>query len=118
MSGSPNSCLVKIGKQKFRTLVNTGAKCSLMHRGVYDQLKNKPRLVNTKVCLLSANGSELKCDGSISIQVCIGSTDMSQEFYVIRESNRNMILELDWMKSTNVRISMDLKCIRIKGKII
>ena len=41
---------------------------------------------------------------------------MSQEFYVIRELNRNMILGLDWMNSNNVRIYMDLKCIRIKGK--
>ena len=40
VSGSPNSCLVKIGKEKFRTLVDTGAECSLMHRCVYDQLKN------------------------------------------------------------------------------
>ena len=80
------------------------------------QLKNKPRLVNKKVCLQSANGSELKCDGSISVQVCIGSTKMSQEFYVIRELNRNMILGLDWMKSNNVRIYMDSKCIRINRK--
>ena len=58
-SGSPNSCLVKIGKQRFRTLVYTGAECSLMHRRVYDQLRNKPRLVNKKVCLQSANDSEL-----------------------------------------------------------
>ena len=28
VSGSPISCLVKIGKQKFRTLVDTGAECS------------------------------------------------------------------------------------------
>ena len=46
VSGSPKACLVKIGKQKFRTLVDTEAECSLMHRRVYDQLKNKPRLVN------------------------------------------------------------------------
>ena len=84
-----------------------------MHRRAYDQLKNKPRLVNKKVCLQSANGSEVKCDGSISVQVCIGNTEMSQEFYVISELNRNMILGLDWMKTNNVRIHMDLKWIRI-----
>ena len=70
-----------------------------MHRRVYDQLKNKPRLVNKKVCLQSANGSELKCDGSISVQVSIDSTEMSQELYVIRELNRNMILGKDWINS-------------------
>ena len=33
VSGSPNSCLVKIGKQRYRTLVGTEIECSLMqHR--------------------------------------------------------------------------------------
>ena len=64
----------------------------------------------------SANGSELKCDGYISVQVCIGSTEITQDFYVIRELNRNMIFGLDWMKQNNVRIFMDLKCIRINRK--
>ena len=113
ISGSPNSWLVKIGKQTFRTLIDTVAECLLMHRRAYDQLKNKPRLVNKKVCLQSANGSEVKCDGSISVQVCISNTKMSQEFYVISELNRNMILGLDWMKTNNVRIHMDIKWIRI-----
>ena len=116
VSGSPNSCLVKIGKQRYRTLVDTGAECSLMHRRIYDQLKNKPRLINKKVCLQSANGTELKCDGCITVQICIGGTEMSQDFYVIRDLNRNLILGLDWLKQNNVRIYFDLKCLRINGK--
>ena len=87
-----------------------------MHRRIYDQLKNKPRLINKKVCLQSANGSELICDGCITVQVCIGGTEMSQDFYVIRELNRNLILGLDWLKQNNVRIYFDLKCLRINGK--
>ena len=116
VSGSPNSCLVKIGRQRFRTLVDTGAECSLMHRRIYDQLKNKPRLTNKKVCLQSANGTELKCDGSITLQICIGGAEMSQDFYVIQDLNRNLILGLDWLKQNNVRIYFDLKCLRINGK--
>ena len=42
--------------------MDTGAECSLMHHRIYDQLKDKPKLVNKRVCLKSANGSELKCD--------------------------------------------------------
>ena len=116
ISGSPNSCLVKIGKQRYRTLVDTGAECSLMHRRIYDQLKNKPSLINKKVCLQTANGTELKCDGCITVQICIGGTEMSQDFYVIRDLNRNLILGLDWLKQNNVRIYFDLKCLRINGK--
>ena len=87
-----------------------------MHRRIYDQLKNKPRLINKKVCLQSANGTELKCDGCITVQICIGGTEMSQDFYVIRDLNRNLILGLDWLKQNNVRIYFDLKCLRINGK--
>ena len=78
VSGSPNSCLLKIGKQRYRTLVDTGAECSLMHRRIYDQLKNRPKLVNRKVCLQSANGTELRCDGCVIVQISIGGTEMSQ----------------------------------------
>ena len=87
-----------------------------MHRRVYDQLKNKPKLQNKKVCLQSANGTELQCDGCITVQFCIGGTDMSQDFYVIIDLNRNLILGLDWLKQNNVRIYFDLKCLRINGK--
>ena len=41
---------------------------------------------------------------------------MSQDFFVIRDLNRNMILGLDWLKKHNVRIYFDLKCLRINGK--
>ena len=116
VSDSPNSCLVKVGKQRIRTLVDTGAECSLMHRRIYDQLKDRPKLLNKKVCLQSANGTELKCDGCVNVQICIGGTEMSQDFYVIRDLNRNMILGLDWLKTHNVRIYFDLKCLRINGK--
>ena len=57
VSGSLNSCLVKIEKQRIRTLVDEGAECSLMHRHIYDQLKDRPKFLNKKVCLQSANGT-------------------------------------------------------------
>ena len=62
VSGSPHSCLVKVEKQRIRTLVDTGAECLLMHGRIYDQLKDRPKLLNKKVCLQAANGTELKCD--------------------------------------------------------
>ena len=41
---------------------------------------------------------------------------MSQDLYVIRNSNRNLILGLDWLNQNNVRIYFDFKCLRINGK--
>ena len=31
---SPNSCLVKIGKERFRTTVDTGAECPLLYHRI------------------------------------------------------------------------------------
>ena len=99
--------------------MDTKAECSLMHRRVYDQLKDRPKLENKEVCLQSACGSELKCDGSITVQVCVGGTEMSQDFYVMRDLNRNLILGLDWMKKqNNVKIYMDRKCTRKMGNMM
>ena len=118
ISGNPNSCIVFIGKQKFRCLVDTGAECSLMHRRVYDNLKNKPKLLKKNINLQSANGTQLKVDGCVNVQFRIGGTDLSQDFYVIRDLNRNLILGLDWLKQNNVRIYFDLRSLRINGKNI
>lgn len=67
LAGSPNSCLVKIGKQHFRSLVDSGAEESLMHRRVYQNLKEKPKLQRKKVYLQSVNGESLIVDGYINI---------------------------------------------------
>ena len=75
--------------------MDIGAECSLLHRRVNVQLKDRPNLVSEIVCLQSTSGPELKCDGSITVQVCVGGTEMSQDFYVIRSLNRNLILGLD-----------------------
>lgn len=51
VTGSSNSCLLKIGKQRFRSLVDSCAEVSLLHKRVYDSLKFKPKLIKRKVNL-------------------------------------------------------------------
>ena len=65
--------------------------------------------INKKVCLQSANDTELKGDGCITVQICIGGTEMSQDFNVIKDFNRHLKLGLDWLKQNTVRIYFDLK---------
>lgn len=92
LAGSPNSCIVKIGKHKFRSLVDTGAEVSLMHRRIYDQLKVKPRLQNKKINLQGVNGELLNVDGCIDLTFSIGGIELQHAFYVVRDMNRNLIL--------------------------
>ena len=66
-----------------------------MHRRVFDSLKNKPKLLKKTADLPSTNGTSLKVDGCVNVKFRIGGTDVSQDFYVVRDLNRNMILGLD-----------------------
>ena len=53
LTGSPNSCLIQIGKNKYRSLVDSGAEVSLIHRRVYQALKKKPTMVKKNARLQS-----------------------------------------------------------------
>lgn len=116
LNKNPNSCIIHIGKNRYRALVDTGAEVSLMHRRVYDSLKIKPKLQRSDVKLQSAGGNPLKLDGSINIDFKIGGTEVSQMFYIVRDLNRNVILGVDWLTKHGVRIYFDLGCLRIGEK--
>ena len=68
LTGSPNSCIIKIGKNKFRSLVDTGAEVYLMHRRIYNSLK----VIN----LSSVSGDALKIYGCTNLTFSIGGTEM------------------------------------------
>lgn len=42
ISGDPNACIIKLRKQRIRSLVDFGAELSLIHRSVFQGLKIKP----------------------------------------------------------------------------
>lgn len=73
-----------------------------MHRRVYDSLKVKPKLFRRMVNLQSANGISLKVYGCINVTLSVGGTEMSQEFYVVKDLNRNLILDLYWLKQNRL----------------
>ena len=83
LAGSPNSCIIRISKDEFRTLVDAGAEVSLMHRRVYDSLKIKPRLQRRKACLISVSGESLQVDGCVHLTFSIGGTEMQHMSYVV-----------------------------------
>ena len=49
--GNPNSCFIKINKQKFHTVLDSGAEVSFIHTRVYNSLKEKPKLKNQSAFL-------------------------------------------------------------------
>lgn len=113
LAGRPNSCIVHVGKQKFRALVDTGAEVCLMQRRIYELLKNKPKLQRKTVCLNTVNGGPLKIDGCIRLPIDVGGCQLYQEFYVVRDIQRNVILGQDFLEQNGVRLYFDLGCMRV-----
>lgn len=62
------SCVIRIGRQKFRPLLDTGAAVSIVNSNVYWSLPYPSKLSKPKVNLKSVSGTELKIQGCASIQ--------------------------------------------------
>jgi len=102
LAGSPNSCVIQLGKQRYRALVDTGAEVSLVHRRVFDQLKQGYDLGKQKVNLQAVNGNKLQVDGCATIKFKLGGRKFQHTFYVVDGLNRNVILGRDWIIDNKV----------------
>ena len=113
LAGNPNSCLIKVEKQKFRGLVDSGADISLIRRDVYDSLRRKLKLIRQPTNVQSVNGDPLEIDGYIYSKFVIDGTTMTQQFYVSRNMNRKVILGNKWLTENGVRTYHDLRCLTV-----
>ena len=89
-----------------------------MRRDVYDSLKKKPKLIRQTANVQSVNGGPLDIDGNIYVKIVIGTTAVTQQFYVSRNMNRKVILGNDWLTENGVRVYHDLGCIRFNGTYV
>ena len=108
--------MIKIEKQKYRALIDSGASCSLIHKRIFESLKNPPKLSKSKVSLQAVNGDSLSALGSAELTFEIGGTKISHLFHIVSNMNRNVILGRDWLQQNGVRIYFDLGSIRV-GKV-
>jgi hypothetical protein len=65
---NPNSCIINIGKRRFRHLLDTGAAVSLVSSNIFWSLANHIKLSKPKVCLKSVNDSQLQIEGCTQIE--------------------------------------------------
>ena len=118
LAGSPNSCVIKVGNQKFRSLVDSGAEVSLMKRKVYNSLPGKPVLEKKSIKLQSVSGQSLVVDGRIVLSIKLGKACVDHEFYVTPDMNRNVILGRDFLVQNGVRVYYDLGCMKVAGEYV
>ena len=110
---TPNSCVIRIERQKFRPLIDTGAAVSIVNSNVYWSLPYPSKLSKPKVNLKSVSGTELKIQGCASFQFKIGGLLLTHEFYVVEDVNRSFILGRDWLVKNGVRLFFNLGGLRI-----
>ena len=113
LAGNPNSCIIKIKKQKFCALLGSGAEISLIHAGVFNSLKEKPKLKKQIAFLQLVKGDSIDVDRCASLKYEIGREKQEHEFFAVPEMKRNIILDRDWLKQFGVYMYYDLGCMRI-----
>ena len=87
LAGNPNSCIVKLNKQKFRPLLN-----SLICTEVYKSLKNITKLKKQTALLQSVKADSFDVDGCALIEYEIRKEIQEHEFFIVPQKNRNIIL--------------------------
>ena len=113
MSIKSNSLLIRFEKQKYRALLDSRAQVSLIHRRVYDSMKNKPTLCKRSLTISTASNIPLYVDGFAEIEFGLGALKMIHIFYVVHNLTRNVIIGFDWLQSHGVRVYHGLSCIRV-----
>ena len=118
MAGNPNSVLLKIGNQRLRGLVDSGADTSLLSKKIFDNLKDRPKLIRDRPSIQSVSGEPLKIIGCANITFKMGNLTLTHKFYITEGMNRNIILGREWLKQNGVRIYVDLGYLRVRNTYI
>ncbi|MEM9009559.1 MAG: retropepsin-like aspartic protease, partial [Cyanobacteria bacterium P01_F01_bin.86] len=99
-----------IGDHQFRTLLDTGAKISLIDADfleLCDAKLVKPEKLTEKVTLISASGHKLKVVQQAKVRVTIGKVRMYHDFIVVKDLGRDMILGIDFLTARKARINFE-----------
>jgi transposase InsO family protein/predicted aspartyl protease len=118
LAGNPGSCIIKIGKMRYRTLIDTGADTSLISKKMFDKLVQRPKLIKEFTNLTVANGESLTMVGKAILSFTMNRLPLTHKFSVVEGLTRNFILGRDWLKANGVRIYFDLGSLRIKNTYV
>ena len=97
----------------FHAILHSGAEVAPIHTKVFNSLQEKPKLKKESVFLQTVTCDSIDVDGCASLKYETGREKQEQEFFVVPESNRNIILGRDQLKQLGVGMYYDLGWIRI-----
>ena len=100
---SPKSLYLEaeINKTSAMCLVDTGCSRCLISESLFNRLRQKPQLGNTKFKFLMAQSS-MEAKGVCHLEVKFAGKSFSQFFFVVPMTNFDCILGLDFMTRYNI----------------
>ena len=115
LAGNPDSCIVRIGGQRWRALIDSGAQVSLVDSTLFEELRKKNLVtkINRKAHLQTANGQPLKVKGCVVMEFKVGQEQLKHQFFVVQGLSRKIILGKDWLTDNGVRLYWDLGTLRV-----
>ncbi len=116
-SKNDSTCSILIKKSRYRSLLDTGAECSLMRGDIYRQLKdNKTQLTTSPVTLRNASGKVIDTLGMATFTLKFGSEDLTQTFCISDHIKTSIILGQDFICKNNVYLKLGGNICEINGK--
>ena len=113
-----NNCKIKIriSKQVFSTLVDTGASVSVMNEETFKKLNNQFPLQKSKLPMVrGVNGNVIRVLGNVTLPIEIGKLTVFQDFCVLDYINVPIILGRDFMLEQNAEISFPKQILSLQN---
>ena len=108
-----------MAKQKFRTLVDTGADCCLLRGDIYNNIRSPATpLLPSGVILQNASGKHIPLLGKVSLKFEMGGQSLSQEFQVSNAIKTPVILGRDFITEKNLYIKLGENKCELNGQEI
>lgn len=103
---------VGIGNEPVRSLLDSGAACSLASRSFFESIKHtvQTKRVPSWITIRSVNNQPLEIHGCYEIPLKIGSSKLKHEFHIVNQSlgeNYSLILGYDFLKQNKLSLNFD-----------
>ena len=86
---------------------------SVISSRIYESFRPRLELQRKDVKLRTANRSPLKVVGLSHLLVVKGNQSIPQDFFAVKNLNRNLILGHHWLMQNKVRMYLDFGVLRI-----
>ena len=115
---SPNCVLISIGGDKVNALLDSGADISILRSDMFHKIKNSLQLnlQNSKEKLRNASGKFLKVIGETSVQIQVGTQQITQKFQITKDIRVPVILGTDFLEKNNVGVWIAQKTVIVNSE--